>query len=125
MADFTDTPRVPANVNARFQHQEIIILGCRAVMEYAGRDAQPGDAVGLFWTLHDSQLGPEAAIAALGELAWWMTEAELLATLETWLAKARERQVIAAHVTTCEMCGATSHDWPAIRRALDDMRKSS
>ncbi len=125
MADLTDTPPVPTNPNPRFQHQEVLIFGCRALMEYGGRDAQPGDAVGLFWTIHDSQLGPETAIAALGELAWWMTEAELLATLDTWLAKARERQVIAAHVTTCETCGATNHDWPAIRRELDDMRKSS
>ncbi len=125
MADLTDTPPVPLNTNPRFQHQEVIILGCRAVMEYAGRDAQKGDAVGLFWTIHDSQLGPEAAIAALGELAWWMTERELLETLEIWLAKARERQVIAAHVTSCPECGMDRHDWPAIEQALATMRKRS
>ena len=31
MADLTDTPPVPLNTNPRFQHQEVIILGCRGL----------------------------------------------------------------------------------------------
>lgn len=118
-------PEIPTNTNPRFSHQEVIILGCRAVMEYAGRDAQPGDAAGLFQVLHDSPLGYESALCALGELVYWMTEAELIAVLDAWLRKARERAVIAAHVKPCPQCGHDCHDWPTIERELATLRKPS
>ncbi len=54
-----------------------------------------------------------------------MTEAELITTLDIWVRKARERQVIAAHVKFCPECGVDSHDWPAIEQALATMRKRS
>ena len=125
ISEIEDIPKFPTNPNEKFGWQEVLALGARAVMEYGGRDTQAGDAVALFWTISESLLGPEAAITSLGELASWMTEAELIGTLGIWLAKARERQVIAAHVITCPECGMDRHDWPAIEKALAAMRKRS
>ncbi len=49
--EIEDIPKFPTNPNQKFGWQEVVALGARAVMEYGGRDAQSGDAVGLFWTI--------------------------------------------------------------------------
>ena len=97
--------------------QDIIIAGCRHLIDAAGDDAD-GLARVIYDALHEiPDYGSVIALTALGTLAAWMTDREALAVLTDWQERAQIRVLIDDHTRRCPECGQYRPDWTAIEAA--------
>ena len=97
--------------------QDIIIAGCRQLIDAAGDDVD-GLARAIYDALHEiPDYGSVIALTALGILAAWMTDREALAVLTDWQERAQIRVLIDDHTRRCSECGQYRPDWTAIEAA--------
>ncbi len=101
--------------------QDIIIAGCRTILDTSDDDTIDGPPggprlpVALFEALHEiPDFGPTIALTALGTLAAWLTDREAVTVLTAWQERAQTRLLIDDHSRTCPECGLVRPDWDAI-----------
>lgn len=104
--------------------QDIILAGCRTLLDTADDDTLDGPPGGprlpvvIFEALHEiPDFGPEIALTALGALGAWLTDREAVAVLTAWQERAQTRLLIGDHSRTCPACGLDRPDWDAIEAA--------
>ena len=101
--------------------QDIIIAGCRTILDTSDDDTIDGPPggprlpVAIFEALQEiTDFGPTIALTALGTLAAWLTDREAVAVLTAWQERAQTRLLIDDHSRTCPECGLVRPDWDAI-----------
>ena len=104
--------------------QDIILAGCRTLLDTADDDTLDGPPGGprlpvvIFEALQEiPDFGPEIALTALGALGVWLTDREAVAVLTAWQERAQTRLLIGDHSRTCPACGLDRPDWDAIEAA--------
>ena len=122
MTDTTDITVTPQRHVVTWQ--DVIIAGCRTLLDTADDDTldgPPGGSrlpVAIFEALHEiPDFGPEIALTALGALGAWLTDREAVAVLTAWQERAQTRLLIDDHRRTCPECGLVRPDWKAIEAA--------
>ena len=122
MNDTTDSTVTPQRLAILWQ--DIIIAGCRTLLDIADDDTLDGPPGGprlpiaIFEALHEiPDFGPEIALTALGALGAWLTDREAVAVLTAWQERAQTRLLIDDHSRTCPACGLVRPDWKAIEAA--------
>ena len=122
MNDTTDSTVTPQRLAILWQ--DIIIAGCRILLDMADDDTLDGPPGGprlpiaIFEALHEiPDFGSEIALTALGALGAWLTDREAVAVLTAWQERAQTRLLIDDHSWTCPACGLVRPDWKAIAAA--------
>ncbi|AWP23875.1 hypothetical protein C4901_11510 [Acidiferrobacter sp. SPIII_3] len=122
MNDTTDSTVTPQRLAILWQ--DIIIAGCRTLLDMADDDTLDGPPGGprlpiaIFEALHEiPDFGPEIALTALGALGAWLTDREAVAVLTAWQERAQTRLLIDDHRRTCPACGLVRPDWTVIKTA--------
>ena len=124
MNNTTDSTLTTPPQRYRVTWQDIIIAGCRTLLDTADDDTLDGPPGGprlpvvIFEALQEiPDFGPEIALTALGALGAWLTDREAVAVLTAWQERAQTRLLIDDHSRTCPECGLVRPDWKAIEAA--------
>ena len=124
MNDTTDSTITTRPQRHTITWQDVIIAGCRSLLDTADDDTIDGPPGGprlpvvIFEALHEiPDFGPEIALTALGALGAWLTDREAVAVLTAWQERTQTRLLIDDHSRTCPACGLVRPDWKAIKAA--------
>jgi hypothetical protein len=124
MNDTTDSTITTRPQRHTITWQDVIIAGCRSLLDTADDDTIDGPPGGprlpvvIFEALHEiPDFGPEIALTALGALGAWLTDREAVAVLTAWQERAHTRLLIDDHSRACPECGLARPDWTAIQAA--------
>ena len=130
MNNTTDSTLTTPPQRYRVTWQDIIIAGCRYLLDTADDDTIDGPPGGprlpvvIFEALQEiPDFGPEIALTALGTLGAWLTDREAVAVLTAWQERAQTRLLIDDHTRPCPECGQKRPDWNAIEaKRAQEMR---
>ena len=111
--------------------QDIIIAGCRTILDTSDDDTIDGPPggprlpVAIFEALQEiTDFGPTIALTALGTLGAWLTDREAVTVLTAWQERAQTRLLIDDHSRTCPECGLVRPDWDAIEAKRAQEKRS-